>query len=386
MRVLYITGEYPPMRGGVGAYTHILSQSLQESGVDVHVLTSIGVGGEAGSSPTVHPLIERWNWGFWQTAHTLVQQLRPHIVHIQYQTAAFGMHPAINFLPWRLRRVAGMQRIVTFHDLRLPFIFPKAGKLRGWANRQLARQCNRCVATNREDMLELRAWDLHHTSVEIPIGSNIPALPPDGYDRAAWRALHDIGPDDILLCYFGFLNSSKGAETLMQALAQLEPTESHIRLWMIGGQVGASDTSNRVYFEKVKALLADLGIAGHIRWTGYTSEEDVSANLLAADIAVLPYQDGASFRRGSLLATLSHGLPIVTTTPAVPLPELIQGQTAMLVPPNDPESLAHAILQLSGDEGLRRNLTEGARRLASSFTWEAIASQHLELYRSLGVG
>ena len=40
MRVLFITGEYPSMQGGVGDYTHALGTALAALEVDVHVLTS----------------------------------------------------------------------------------------------------------------------------------------------------------------------------------------------------------------------------------------------------------------------------------------------------------------------------------------------------------
>ena len=52
-------------------------------------------------------------------------------MHIQYQSAAYGLHPAVNYLPWRLRALQHRPAIgATFHDLRFPYIFPKAGPLR----------------------------------------------------------------------------------------------------------------------------------------------------------------------------------------------------------------------------------------------------------------
>ena len=44
MRILFITGEYPSMQGGVGDYTRRLSQALGELGADVHVLTHVDAG------------------------------------------------------------------------------------------------------------------------------------------------------------------------------------------------------------------------------------------------------------------------------------------------------------------------------------------------------
>ena len=46
MRILFITGEYPSMQGGVGDYTRRLGQALGELGADVHVLTHVDAGGD----------------------------------------------------------------------------------------------------------------------------------------------------------------------------------------------------------------------------------------------------------------------------------------------------------------------------------------------------
>ena len=55
----------------------------------------------------------------------------------------------------------------------------------------------------------------------IPIGSNIAPSLPAGYDREAWRRRWGAGPDDLLLCFFGFVNARKGVDTLLHALAVL---------------------------------------------------------------------------------------------------------------------------------------------------------------------
>jgi hypothetical protein len=52
----------------------------------------------------------------------------------------------------------------------------------------------------------------------------------------------------------------------------------------------------------------------------------VSTFLHAADLMVMPYRDGVSLRRGTLMAVLAHGRPLLTTTPPIPTPELIHGQ------------------------------------------------------------
>ena len=106
----------------------------------------------------------------------------------------------------------------------------------------------------------------------------------------------------------------------------------------------------------------------------------------AADLCVLPYRDGVSFLHGTFHAALAHGVPIVTTRPRLPLPELVDGGNVLLVPPEQPEALAEAITQLAGAPGLRRMLREGAKTLSEQFRWEKIAADTLALYRSMDAG
>jgi glycosyltransferase involved in cell wall biosynthesis len=399
MHILFITGEYPAMQGGVGDYARQLSQTLAALGADVHVLTRVEAGGDhlrtpaAAYEPTVYPLLERPNWQLWGHALRLVRALRPDAVHIQYQSAAYGLHAAVNFLPWRLRLARSRPRILTtFHDLRVPYLFPKAGALRWQAVLALVRGSDACVITNPADWLRLAGTSLAPRLHPIPIGSNIACQPPAGYDRARQRARWGIGPDDWLLAYFGFLNVGKGGETLIRALAELVRAGRPVHLLMVGGAVGSSDPTNLAYLARIEALIGELGLADRVRWTGFTSAEEVSANLLATDCAVLPYREGASLRHGSLMAALAHGLPIVSTQlpaevrgAAGTFPLLQDGESALLVPPDDPAQVAAAVTAMMQNPALRARLGQVALDLARRFQWEAIAQRHLEAYRGLGV-
>jgi len=401
MRIGLITGEFPPMQGGVGDFTNEVAKALAELGVEVSVITSVkGVGtrdkGLGLPLVTGHlslfPIIEKWDWGSWRRILELLNETRPDIVNIQYQAAAYGMHPAINLLPLRLRarRVGCPRTVVTFHDLKVPYLFPKAGPLRWWVNLALARWSDAVIATNAEDFAGLSTYSFIRSLSLIPIGSNIRPEPPADYDREAWRADWGLKPDDLLLSYFGFLNESKGAETLVRALDELvqstynlQPTTYSLQLMMVGGKVGSSDPTNVAYLKRVEGLIEELGLTDKVFWTGYTSQSEVSANLLASDICVLPYRDGASFRRGSFMAALAHGLPIVSTRPRVDVPELRHGENILLVPPDAPVALAEAIARLAADAELRRRLGEGAARLAQSFTWEKITEKTEALYEEI---
>jgi glycosyltransferase involved in cell wall biosynthesis len=394
MRILFITGEYPAMQGGVGDYTRLLGQALGALGADVHVLTRVDAGGDhlrapgAAYEPTVYPLLAHTGWSLWRETRRVIQHLRPDVVHIQYQSAAYGLHPAVNYLPWRLRVWRHRPRIcTTFHDLRFPYVFPKAGPLRWQAVVALARGSDADVITNPADWSRLTQAGLMPKLHPIPIGSNIECQPPAGSDRAVQRAQWGAGPEAWLLAYFGFLNAGKGGETLMRALAELVRAGRPARLLMVGGKVGSSDPTNLAYLEHVEKLAADLGVADKVQWTGFTSGDQVSANLLAADCAVLPYREGATLRHGSLMAALTHSLPIVSTQnnagftvdPGL-FPMLRDGENALLVPPEDPVCLAAAVEQVMTDPLLRARLSQAAAGLSKQFEWDAIARRHLAMY------
>jgi glycosyltransferase involved in cell wall biosynthesis len=60
---------------------------------------------------------------------------------------------------------------------------------------------------------------------------------------------------------------------------------------------------------------------------------------------------------------------------------LTDGQTALLVPPGEPEPLARAIRAVVEDEQLRRRLGSAGPGVAARFTWEASAREHQAVYR-----
>lgn len=381
MRIGLITGEYAPQRGGVGDFTRQLGRALVGLGHEVHVITGrveLSALEEAKTAGvTLHRAVTHWGWKCWREVLLQAEEQRLEVLDLQYQTAAYRMHPAIHFVP---RREARPPVVVTFHDLKVPYLFPKAGFLRWQVVRMLALRADRAIATNREDYLRLESEMSGSRLAQIPIGSNIPLSLPSGYDRRAERARWGAAPGHLLLGYFGFLNESKGVEDLIQALARLVEGGLPAHLLMLGGRVGSSDPTNRAYAERVERQVRDLGLSERVHWTDYGLTEDVSAGLLATDACVLPYRDGVSFRRGTLHACLAHGRAIVTTIPDVTLPEVRPGENMVLVEREHPMALANALRKLASDGDLRARLERGATALAADFTWEHIAQQTVRLF------
>jgi glycosyltransferase involved in cell wall biosynthesis len=380
MKLGLVTGEFPPMQGGVGDYAHELARALAVLGVEVHVITNQSSVASHQSSVRVHPIINRWSFPALFRIRSLAQSLNLQLLNIQYQVAAYGLSVPIHFLP----HVAGVKTVITFHDLRIPYLFPKAGRLREAAVTHLARSASGVIVTDPADESELQRRGGVKRLTQIPIGSNIAPQPPPGYDRTAWREQMGIYPNEFLLGHFGFLNESKGGDTLIGALSALVSRKAKVKLALIGGQTGTSDAaSNEAFSVEIEKHIARYDLNDRILRTGFVDAPEVSAHLMACDAVVLPYRDGVSFRRGSFMAALAHGCPVITTHPATPLPELRDGVNVRLVPPESASAIVLAVTELLDAPELRARLGQGAHALSALFRWETIAKRTLEFYQSV---
>jgi glycosyltransferase involved in cell wall biosynthesis len=357
---LLVSGEYPPDVGGVGDYTDRLRRALAESGWPSSVLS--------------RRQVRHWD------ARALVWLLRlaprDGLVHIQFQAGAYDLLGDVCVMPAVLRRLRPSVRVVTtFHDVRVPYLFPRAGRLRRAAVQLLARRSHAVIAADERDLAWLGGPACG--KYQVPIGSNVACAPEPAYDRAALRRGLGLDADALAIVYFGLLNHSKGLDLLLDAFRLVLSTLPSARLLLLGGEAGASDPTDRLTAARVRDRLDRLG--DRVVRTGWLPPQVLSAHLLAGDVALLPYVDGASPRRGSLLACSAHGLPIVTTQPASPA----VADAVHAVPPTAP-ALAAAILDVARTPTLSTRLQAGAQALAARTTWPQIAAAHIKIYQHLG--
>ncbi len=381
MRIGIITGEYPPMQGGVGAYTQILARNLLELGHHVNIIAPEG-SIENTHNISLDAVVTSWNLLTLFKIRQWASRNALDVVCLQFETAAYNMSAWIHFLPHLLGKIP---LIVTFHDLLVPYLFPKAGQIRHWIMRHLARSTDAIIMTNQEDLMTL--GDIN-TRTLIPIGSNIETNLPDGYDREAWRNKAGVATDDFLIAFFGFMNRTKGVEILLEDVAIIRDYYNYpIKIIMIGGRTGDSDPSNIQYAQDIDHLIEKYALTDHIHWTGYVDEKQVSAYLTASDAVALPFRDGASYRRGSLMAAIHHSTAIITTEPNVYIPLFVNGENMLLAPmqvldENCPPyiHISQEILRLYRDRELREHLRKGAKALSTHFEWRNIAENHISFF------
>ena len=324
---------------------------------------------------TLTAQVTRWNFGTLRQINAWARANRLDVVNMHYQTAAYRMSPFVHFLPDALRGAAPV--VTTFHDLRFPYLFPKAGRLRDWIVMRLARASAGVVATNQEDMARL---NFHNHAALIPIGSNVTVTAASNADA---RAFVGAAPSDMVLAFFGFVNRVKGLEDLLAALVALRERSITAHLLMIGERIGSSDPTNIPYAAELDALIADSGLTDHVHWTGYAAGADVRAYLTTADAVVMPFRDGASYRRSSMIVALHHGCPVVTTQPAVNVPAFVDGENLLLVPPGSVQDLTAALARLYNNPSLNRTLREGALKLSETFSWAHIVDSYEAFYRHI---
>jgi starch synthase len=81
---------------------------------------------------------------------------------------------------------------------------------------------------------------------------------------------------------------------------------------------------------------------------------------------------------------MASGLPVVTTRVGG-MPEVVEhGVTGLLVPPDEPDALAGAIMELLADPGRARQLgAAGRRRAEERFSWDGVTARLRGLYSGL---
>lgn len=350
--VLLVTGEYPPMAGGVGDYTELLRAALEGQGIGTTVYAPGG-----GREHVVG--YGRWGWRAARRVASVARRTGANIVHIQYQAGAFGMHPSSNLLPWMLRH--DLPAVTTFHDLRPPYLFPKASFVRRFAMLRMARASAAVVVTNPFDARSLVNAGID--VVEIPIGPN---LPPPNVQPAT---------DPGTVAFFGLPSRAKGIVELIEAIGLID-TRRRPRLSLVGEMGTPSPNNDLVSNAELDRLAAENEV--RLERTGYLSAQQASDALARSGVIALPFQRGASLRSGSLLAALQAGRPVITTAPSSreALRDLADLPQLLVIPRGNTGRLWDAI-----ETGLTARGSSAP--LPERYRWASIAAAHAALYASV---
>jgi glycosyltransferase involved in cell wall biosynthesis len=375
MRVCLVTGVFPPQRCGIGDYTEHLASSLAKLGADVHIMTSHHRSSDYHPTLKLHRIVHKWNAVGTGRLLRAVRAVRPHVVHLQFPSAAFRRAATLSALPGLLR-ACNHNVVLTLHEYSIAHRLSRVRQL------LMAAASNRVITTNRRD----------HTSIArklfwkagciycINIASNIEVYPIEPDARAALRRTIGATVDSSVICFFGNTHPGKGLDDLVEAFGIVNQNMPETRLLIIG----TFSLDNTLYNCMLRRKIAEANLRDKIHVTGYVERKRASQFLLASDICVLPFRDGLSVRRGSFLAAVRHGLPVITTSPQSPLPHnIIDGENVVFVSPGNTPQLAQTMQMLAQSPDIRRTIAHNLLELDRQFSWPDIARRTVQVYESL---
>lgn len=167
----------------------------------------------------------------------------------------------------------------------------------------------------------------------------------------------------------GRLAAVKNIDALVRAMPPVIEQIPQFRLRIVGG--GPCRPA-------LEALSAELRLQDYVAFTGEAN--NVPQQLQQASMFVLPsLSEGVSL---SLLEAMATGLPVVATGVGGNVEVVQDGETGFLVPPQEPASLAQAIIRLAADPELSRRMgAAGRRRIEATFDVRAMVRAYEGLYQ-----
>lgn len=268
------------------------------------------------------------------------------VFHLQYPSLTMGNSLSPAALPMLLPRF-----FTTLHEFR---VFSVPRKLIFGSHSLLARGIVFSSTTERDIFRRWFPWSGTRLAV-IPIGNNIA--------RIGGRM---PGPERLV--YFGQISRNKGIELFLETAGRLRASGNDIEIRMIGAMTDPDPEFRAL----VEGSVEKYGIVKRLSLPA----DEVSAELNEASMALLPFPDGVSDKRGSALAALDHGVTVLTTH-STTTPGWLRAVTHPVISSEDAAATIAAMLH---DNVKRQTSPELLEQEMHARDWREIARRHLALY------
>ncbi len=231
---------------------------------------------------------------------------------------------------------------------------------------------------SRQDVLTFLGLPPERVRV-VPLAVDARFRPKPEPEDAAVRARYGLPRQYIL--YLGGFDVRKNVETALQVCGWLGPVLGEDCPVVLAGRLPARDTP---FAPDPRRQAQELGLSPEwVRMIGPVQEDDKPAIYRGAAAFIYPSRyEGFGL---PVLEAMACGVPVVASN-ASSIPEVV-GSAGILLPPDDAEGMAGALLQLVQDDAFRAEMRRRALEQARRFSWEETAHRTLEAYRdSLGNG
>ncbi len=376
LRVALLTREYPPeVYGGAGVHVEYLAREL-----GTHVDLTVHCQGADRPTAVAHrpwerlantnPALQTISTGLSMAAdladvdvvhsHTWYANMAGHLASLLYTVPhVVTMHSLEPLRPWKAEQLGGGYR------------------LSSWCERDAVESAAAVVAVSegmRIDLLDAYpSVDPGRVRV-IHNGIDAKQYSPDAGTDVLER--YGVDPDKPSIVFVGRITRQKGVPVLLRAAADLEPDA---QLVLCSGQPDTPELGAEVS-RMVDDLQADR--QGVIWLQGMLERHEVIQLLSHATAFVCPslYEPLGIVN----LESMACGTAVVASRIGG-IPEVVvDGETGLLVPPEDPYALAAALNELARDpERAEAMGRAGRERAISEFDWTAIAAQTAALYAEI---
>ncbi|MGH8715578.1 MAG: glycosyltransferase [Burkholderiales bacterium] len=356
MKVLLITGSFPPMKCGVGDYTALLAAALsKQDGMSVAVLTDARADPfRADYNFEIFPVIQDWTLIHLPEALKTIKRWKPDVVHFQYPTQGYGNGWLPGVLP--LLCISLNATIVqTWHEYC---------PARPNENLLLAATPGGLIAVRpgyKEKMPLWMRWLTKHKEFRyIPNASSIPAAKLSDVERLAIRERY-LSSEKRLIAFFGFIYPHKQVELLFEIA---DPATDHI---VLIGDLDMNDPYQKSLMEKTERA----PWKNHVSITGFLSPMEAAQLLSAADAVALPFQGGGGLWNTSLHAAAMQGTFVLTTSSE--RQSYDSTENIYYAKPGDVEQMRSALQNYAGRKIDLPQLPD----------WDFISKAHVQLYSFL---
>jgi glycosyltransferase involved in cell wall biosynthesis len=216
-------------------------------------------------------------------------------------------------------------------------------------------------------------------AVSVGVMRHVVQAPPEATNGARAKPIHSTSASHsgaLRAVCVARLEHYKGIDVLLRALALVQAEGVRVTMRIAG------DGAER---EALESLARTLTLRD-VHFIGAVAPERVGDELRDADLMVLPSRgEGLPL---AIVEAMAHGLPVIATRVGGNEEAVDDGNTGLLVPPEQPEALAAAIIQLARDHEARRRMGDAARRAWASGGWspDAVVADALQLYASAATG
>ena len=185
-----------------------------------------------------------------------------------------------------------------------------------------------------------------------------------------------------VLLTFGLLSPNKGIENVIRAMPAILARHPNV-VYIVSGvthpQIRRRDGER--YREELQALAEELGVASNLILVNrFVSAEELVEHVGAADIYITPYRQEAQIVSGTLAIALGAGKAIIST-PYWHAKELLADKRGVLVPFENPDAIAEAVLHLLDNEGERHAMRKRAYLHSRETIWPKTARKYMASFQ-----